>query len=193
MEVYPNYSSDLSYASAFALTALTAFAVYFWWIGNPVNKNDDDSSKLQERIEMLEKRRKLEVDYYTTVIHNLETTNKTVQEEAQALRVSAVRFRNLYDRKASFMSKAELEKAITEVSQRLASMRSSLVDIKNSISAGITGIHECQICANTFKHKNKIYSCGNNKCSYGWCNACDDKLKCTGVKLCPAGCQGEIL
>ena len=165
-----------------AIAAVTAAAAYRLW-----GPSASETNKLRKMICSLEKRRKLEVDYYTTTIHHLEITNNNVQREAQSLRISSARLRNLYDRNASFMSKADLEKAVIEVSQRLASMKSSLIKLKEEEPSSL---HECNICANTFNLK---ISCKNSKCTYGWCKDCSDKLRKNGVKYCPAGCRGAIL
>lgn len=178
-----------NYETVFIAVAATIGFFLSWVYHRYIDNLDvDTDSAWKVKFKKLEQRRILETQYYTTVIHNLETTNKAVQEEAQGMRVSSTRLRNLYDRNASFMSREELEKNIVEVSRRIASMRSALETIKSKKT--IT-VKECSICTYPVKCKTKCV-CKNEKCSYEWCKSCDIKLKSNGLKYCPAGCQGAI-
>ena len=180
--------------SVVGLTAFAApfFIVRFWkrfrsFVENLKSSDDRMIAKLKSRISILEERRSLEVDYYTAMINNLEKANQSVQEEAQALRVSAFRARNLYEQNPSFMSKADIEASIAELAPRLSGLRSALVKIKSRKNADAP---KCAVCANGVS-KN-MRTCSNSKCTYEWCVKCDTKIKSSSNCRCP-GCRGPII
>ena len=138
------------------------------------------NTKAEQRLSVLEERRKIEREYYSAVIDNLENTNRSVQAEAQALRLSSLRLRNLYDKNPSFMTRSELERAISELAPRLASLRTSIKSIDTNAKSECHT--DCPICC---RKKNRMRSCANPKCTIEWCGRCDKN-----IDRCPV-CRGE--
>ena len=150
-----------------------------------------------------------ENEYYSLIIENLENTNNDVQAEAQTLRLSTLRLRNLYEKNPSYMTKSELERAISEIAPRLAAMRSMLKTLSAktaTVSATATATvrrnkqlkglvshqecpkcPECPICCTTVTSNKTMCSCTNPKCTYEWCRKCDKNID----ERCP-GCRGDL-